>query len=81
MARVAIEMPRLGYDMQTGRIAAWLKRPGDPISRGETIAEIETDKTTVEMESIVTGTLLEIVHGPGTDIAVGTPIAWAEDGT
>lgn len=81
MARVAIEMPHLGNDMETGRIAGWLKQPGDAISRGESIAEIETDKTTVEMESVVTGTLLEIIHGPGAEVAVGAPIAWVEDGT
>jgi pyruvate dehydrogenase E2 component (dihydrolipoamide acetyltransferase) len=51
MARIAIEMPRLGYDMETGKVSGWLKQVGDTISRGDVIAEIETDKSTVEMEA------------------------------
>ena len=51
MARTPIEMPKLGYDMESGAIGSWLKQVGDPVTRGEPIAEIETDKTTVEMEA------------------------------
>ena len=80
MARIAIEMPRLGYDMETGKVAGWLKQVGDPIARGDVIAEIETDKATVEMEATASGTLAEIIHGSGDEVAVGEPIAWLEDG-
>ena len=80
MARIAIEMPRLGYDMETGKVAGWLRQVGDRIQRGEAIAEIETDKATVEMEATVSGTLAEIVHGAGDEVAVGEPIAYIEDG-
>ena len=80
MARIAIDMPRLGYDMETGKIAGWLKQVGDPIARGEAIAEIETDKSTVEMEATASGTLAEITHGTGDEVAVGQPIGWLEDG-
>ena len=80
MARIAIEMPRLGYDMETGKVAGWLKKVGDPITRGDVIAEIETEKSTVEMEALASGTLAEIVHGMGDEVAVGVPIAWLEDG-
>ncbi len=80
MARIPIEMPKLGYDMETGRVAGWMKRIGDPIARGEVIAEIETEKSTVEMEAAATGTLVEIVHEAGAEVAVGEPIAWLEDG-
>jgi len=76
--RVEIAMPTLGYDMEAGKISAWLVAVGDSIERGQPIAEIETDKATVEMESLQTGTLLEIVHGPGDEVAVGHPIAFME---
>ena len=71
MARIAIEMPKLGYDMETGIVSGWLKKVGDPIARGEAIAEIETDKATVEMEATASGTLVEIVHEAGDEVAIG----------
>jgi pyruvate/2-oxoglutarate dehydrogenase complex dihydrolipoamide acyltransferase (E2) component len=76
--RVPIEMPKLGYDMETGRIASWLKAVGDQVKRGEAIAEIETDKTTVEMEARASGVIVEIVHGAGDEVPVGTTIAQLE---
>jgi pyruvate dehydrogenase E2 component (dihydrolipoamide acetyltransferase) len=81
MARIAIEMPRLGYDMETGKVSGWLKKVGDEIARGDVIAEIETDKSTVEMEATASGTILEIVQEAGAEVAVGEPIAWLEDGS
>lgn len=78
MPRVAIEMPKLGYDMDNGRIATWLKAVGDTIVRGEAIAEVETEKTTLELETTVSGTLVQIVHDAGADVPVGDPIAWVE---
>ena len=81
MARIPIEMPRLGYDMETGKIGGWLKHVGDAVARGDVVAEIETDKTTVEMEAAASGTLVEIVHEAGAEVPVGEPIAWLEDGT
>ena len=80
MARIPIEMPKLGYDMEAGKVGGWLKRVGDEISRGDVIAEIETDKSTVEMEATASGTLIEIVQEAGAEVAVGEPIAWLEDG-
>ena len=80
MARIPIEMPKLGYDMETGVVAGWLKGVGDMIARGDVIAEIETDKSTVEMEATAAGMLAEIVHEAGAEVPVGEPIAWLEDG-
>jgi pyruvate dehydrogenase E2 component (dihydrolipoamide acetyltransferase) len=71
-------MPNLGYDMDEGKISSWLKRVGDRVERGEPIAEIETDKTTVEMEALASGTLAEIVHEEGAVVAVGDVIARLE---
>lgn len=71
-------MPNLGYDMDSGTIAGWCKSPGDRVERGEVLAQIETDKTTVEMEALASGTLAEIVHTQGAEVAVGAVIAYLE---
>lgn len=76
--RIPIEMPRLGYDMERGKIGAWLKAVGDHVQRGEPIAEIETEKSTVEMEAMASGVIVEILHAAGSEVAVGTPIAHLE---
>lgn len=76
---VEIKMPSLGYDMETGKIARWLKAPGDLVERGEPIAEIETDKTTVEMESIVAGRVVELICAEGGEAVVGATIAVIEE--
>ena len=78
MPRIPIEMPKLGYDMETGAISSWLKQVGDTVERGEAIAEIETDKTTVEMEATHSGTLVEQALGPGEEIDVGTVIGYID---
>lgn len=75
-----VMMPNLGYDMESGTIVAWLKVVGDAVSRGEPLAEIETDKTTVEMEALVSGTLVEITSDPGVEAKVGETIAYIDDG-
>ncbi len=77
--RIDVTMPNLGYDMEQGKIVSWLKSVGDRVERGEPIADIETDKTTVEMESLAAGTLVEIVCGAGDTAPVGTVIAYLED--
>ena len=81
MARIPIEMPKLGYDMEAGKIGGWIKKVGDEVTRGDAIAEIETDKSTVEMEATASGTLAEIVHDAGAEVSVGETIAWLEDGS
>jgi pyruvate dehydrogenase E2 component (dihydrolipoamide acetyltransferase) len=78
MARIPIEMPKLGYDMEVGTIGSWLKQVGESVGRGEPIAEIETDKTTVEMESTHSGTLVEQTLAPGEEVPVGTVIGYLE---
>jgi pyruvate/2-oxoglutarate dehydrogenase complex dihydrolipoamide acyltransferase (E2) component len=76
--RIEVTMPNLGYDMESGTIAGWCKSVGDRVERGEALAQIETDKTTVEMEALAGGTLREIVHGEGDEVAVGAVIAYLE---
>ena len=76
--RTEVRMPSLGYDMESGKITSWLKQVGDTVARGEPIAEIETDKTTIEMEALAAGTLVEIVAEAGADVAVGEVVAYLE---
>ncbi len=75
-----LTLPRLGETMETGRVAAWLKQPGDPFKRGETLVEIESDKTVVEMPALADGVLHEIVVEAGQDADVGAVLCRYEDG-
>ncbi len=70
-----IIMPQMGYDMREGTVVRWRKQEGEPISRGEIIAEIETDKATVEMEAFSSGVLGRIVAEEGRTVPVGELIA------
>ena len=69
----------MGYDMQEGTVVRWRKREGEEVTRGEVIAEIETDKATVEMEAYSTGVLGMIVVAEGTTVPVGQLIAVITD--
>ena len=79
--RVPIQMPKLGYEMTDGFIVSWLVEIGEHVARGQAIAEIETDKVVIEMESLANGTLVEIVHGPDAEVAVGEVIGYLDEGT
>ncbi|WP_277188084.1 acetoin dehydrogenase dihydrolipoyllysine-residue acetyltransferase subunit [Caballeronia sp. BR00000012568055] len=68
-------LPRLGETMEQGRVVEWFKKPGDAFVRGETIAEIETDKTVVEMPALADGVLRKIIADVGEDVDVGAPLA------
>ncbi|MGH6842963.1 MAG: pyruvate dehydrogenase complex E1 component subunit beta [Methylocella sp.] len=71
-----ILMPALSPTMEQGRLAKWLKKEGDSVRSGDVVAEIETDKATMEVEAIDDGTLAKILVPDGTDnVAVNTPIA------
>ncbi|MFP4321205.1 MAG: dihydrolipoamide acetyltransferase family protein [Anaerolineales bacterium] len=70
-----VNMPKLGFDMQEGTFAAWTKNVGDKIASGDVIAEVETDKATVEVETYLDGTLLHVLAEPGDILEVGAPIA------
>ena len=71
----SIVMPQMGYDMHEGKVVRWLKKEGENIARGEVIAEIETDKATVEFEAYTGGVLGKIVASEGVAIPVGELIA------
>src|SRR5260221_7383088 len=73
---IQILMPALSPTMEKGNLAKWHKKEGDPVKSGDVIAEIETDKATMEVEAVDEGTLGKILVPEGTnDVAVNTPIA------
>jgi len=69
-----IEMPKLSDTMSVGTLVTWLKKEGDKVSSGDKIAEIETDKATMEMEVFEDGVLLKQIVAVGEQVAVGAPI-------
>jgi len=71
-----VTMPQMGYDMTEGTINEWRVKEGDPVSRGDTIASIATDKADIDIEAYADGVLRKIIVQPGQTVAVGTVIAW-----
>ena len=70
-----VVMPQMGYDMREGTVVRWHKREGEAVNRGEVIADIETDKATVEFEAYTAGVLGRIVAAEGIAVPVGNLIA------
>ena len=68
-------MPKMGFDMEQGKIVRWLKQEGDAVERGEKVVEIETEKVTIEVENFDDGILHTIVAREGEEVPVGEPIA------
>lgn len=79
---IEVRLPELAESMTSATLTGWLKKVGDRVTAGEPIAEIETDKTTVELEAPATGVLEDIRVEPGTEgIAVGAVLAVLREGT
>ena len=70
-----ISMPKLGFDMAEGLLVRWVKQVGETINKGDILAEIETDKATVEVESSASGVVLQLIVDQGTMVPVNAPIA------
>ncbi|WP_298490175.1 dihydrolipoamide acetyltransferase family protein [uncultured Chloroflexus sp.] len=70
-----VTMPRLSDTMSEGTVGRWLKKIGDPIAVGDIIAEIETDKATMELEAFEAGVLQQILVPEGQTVPIGQPIA------
>ena len=70
-----INMPKLGFDMAEGMLVRWVKQVGENINKGDVLAEIETDKATVEVESSASGVVLQLIVDQGTMVPVNAPIA------
>src|SRR5947199_10127450 len=73
---IELKMPALSPTMEEGTLAKWLVKEGDEVKSGDILAEIETDKATMEFEAVDEGTIAKILVPEGTDgVKVGQPIA------
>lgn len=70
-----IVLPNLGFGMEEGQLLSWLKKPGDPVRKGESVAEVESDKAIVELEAVVDGFLDTILVPDHQMVPVGTVLA------
>src|SRR5713226_6130678 len=70
-----VVMPKLSPTMEEGQLARWLKKEGDKVSMGEPLAEIDTDKATMEMQALSNGVLRKILINEGESAPLGQPIA------
>src|ERR671918_2146667 len=70
-----VVMPKLSPTMEEGQITRWLKKEGDKVSMGEPIAEIDTDKATMEMQALSEGVLSKVLVQEGESAPLGQPIA------
>jgi len=70
-----INMPKLGFDMAEGVLVRWVKQVGENVNKGDVLAEIETDKATVEVESSASGVVLQFIVDEGAVVPVNAPIA------
>ena len=73
---VTIEMPKLSDTMSVGTVVKWHKSVGDKVANGDTLAEIETDKATMELENFEDGILLKILVEEGEEAPIGSPLAF-----
>ena len=70
-----VTMPKLGFDMAEGKLVRWVKAEGDKVAKGDVIAEIETDKATVEVESSLDGVMFRHLAAEEAELPVNSPIA------
>jgi pyruvate dehydrogenase E2 component (dihydrolipoamide acetyltransferase) len=68
-------MPSLGADMDTGTLLEWRVQPGDTVQRGDIVAVVDTDKSTIDVEVFEDGVITELLVEPGTEVPVGTVLA------
>ncbi len=70
-----VEMPKMGDTMEEGKILRWIKHEGDQVKKGESLAEVETDKVNIEIESFASGVLRKILVPEGNSAPIGAGIA------
>ncbi len=71
-----VEMPKMGDTMEEGKILRWIKREGDEVKKGESLAEVETDKVNIEIEAFASGVLRKILITEGESAPIGASIAY-----
>jgi pyruvate/2-oxoglutarate dehydrogenase complex dihydrolipoamide acyltransferase (E2) component len=77
-ATTPIKVPNLGAEATGGSITAWLCAVGDTVAAGQVVAELETEKATVELEAPVAGRIIEILQPAGAEVPVGETLALIE---
>ncbi|GAC1567218.1 MAG: hypothetical protein NVS3B14_12600 [Ktedonobacteraceae bacterium] len=70
-----VEMPKMGDTMEEGKILRWIKHEGDAVKKGESLAEVETDKVNIEIEAFASGVLRKILVSEGDSAPIGAGIA------
>ncbi|TKV55846.1 2-oxo acid dehydrogenase subunit E2, partial [Nakamurella flava] len=75
-SELPLPMPKMSMTMETGELLTWTVAEGDTIAAGDVVAEVQTDKVDMEVESPFAGTVARLVAQPGDTIAVGAPIAY-----
>ncbi len=78
MPRVPLLMPKMSMTMEFGTVEEWLVEAGGPVTDGDAVVVVTTDKVDMDVESTCDGTLIEILAQPGEQVPVGEPIAWIE---
>ena len=78
MTLIAQEIPKVGLVMEEVKVVRWLKNVGDQVVAGETLLEVETEKSVVEIEAAATGRLAQILVEVDSPAAVGDQVAWIE---
>jgi len=73
---IEFTLPSMGSDMDEGKLLQWLKKPGEPVRKGDVVAVVDTTKAAVDVESFVEGTMFEEVVQPGATVPVGTVLAY-----
>lgn len=71
-----VEMPKMGDTMEEGKILRWIKHEGDNVKKGESLAEVETDKVNIEIEAFAGGILRKILVAEGESVPIGASIAY-----
>src|SRR5512141_1995503 len=74
-------MPRLSDTMEEGELTRWMKKVGDPVHKGDVLAEIETDKATMDLEAFDDGILEQLLVPDGTLVPIGQAVAVIGDGS
>jgi len=76
--KIGLRLPKLGATMQEGKITTWQVKPGDVVQPGDLLCEVESDKATIDVESVWAARIAEIVVEAGNTVPVGTTIAFLE---
>ncbi|MCB0393872.1 MAG: pyruvate dehydrogenase, partial [Bdellovibrionales bacterium] len=80
MSKQNVELPEIGEGVTEGELVRWLVKPGDSVAVDQPLAEVLTDKATVEIPSVVTGTVLEVIGNEGDILKVGQKMMVIEIG-